>query len=178
MYRMTTAVLLAIWLLITAVAWSVEATDFVDPNGVLDKAALLAWAKAQEPNEPAEPNVPNRPAFKLPFINQWLEEPGMQTTRIRIQHRKIEHNKFDGRPIEWIFNDGQWVPGTGDQPYLTREYVLESATIELGNIVLDVSDANSITVRAPVPLSCDLNGDGTVNFIDYALWARERAIDE
>lgn len=133
-----------------------------DPNYPPELVKLIALAESMKP-------IDTIPITRL--TGQWLDTPKTVTT--------IFPRETGRSAVEWIFENGQWkaihagesAMSVYTQPKATR------ATIHSGTTEYVITGEFVVEERTQVAPSCDKNGDGVVNFFEFAemakTWGRE-----
>ena len=84
---------------------------------------------------------------EIPFVGQWLDQP---TRKVSDSNAILIEDWPDS--LIWVYDANDWRP---KQTKSHKKYVIVR------------------TVEPVVLPSCDVNGDGIVNFVEFAYWAKK-----
>ena len=157
--------------------------NYLDADGNLDVTALMAYLNdpnnfdLPEPNEVAEESneVAGEP-IDIPFLDQWLDGPKPSHFFIP----RYQNETIGPTALEWTFVNNNWVLSEGlpSTIHVTQRGWAEKAELRVYDkdgkrIDMTITGKFRIDGTTYEPPSCDITGDGKVNYHDFNVWAKE-----
>ena len=164
-----------LFLILTSSIYAFDPNTVLDENGNIDKDKFMAVVN--DPNKvEAEKPKPEKEPIYFPIGEYWLKE-SKTITEVQWYPIKEEVYSEEGERIQWEWRGrNRWIPTkSGDFKWIDMQSqgYLTEATFEFEKAKYEIFGEFRIKVTRQVKrgLGWDMNDDGRIDLLDFALWA-------